>query len=99
MKSNLSAILNATTPVLVDFYADWCQPCKILAPTLTALKADLGETLKIVKIDVDKNPAISGKFNVKGVPTLILFKNKKPVWRQSGLLQKEDLLSALQPYL
>ncbi|MEA1785187.1 thioredoxin [Arenibacter sp. GZD96] len=99
MRSSFEAILSTQTPVLVDFYADWCQPCKILAPILGALKHELGATLKIIKIDVDKNQSLAARYHVRSVPTLILFKDKQPVWRQAGVLQKTDLHTALKPYL
>ncbi|MEP0264795.1 thioredoxin [Dokdonia sp.] len=91
MKSSFSQIINSETPVLVDFYADWCGPCKMLAPILKDLKEELGDAVKIVKIDVDKNQPLAAKYQVKGVPTMILYKNGKQVWRQSGVVQKEQL--------
>lgn len=91
MKSSFSKIINSKTPVLVDFYADWCGPCKMLAPILKDLKEELGDGIKIVKIDVDKNQPLAAKYQVKGVPTMILYKNGKQVWRQSGVVQKEQL--------
>lgn len=91
MKSSFSKIINSETPVLVDFYADWCGPCKMLAPILKDLKEELGDAIKIVKIDVDKNQPLATKYQVKGVPTMILYKEGKQVWRQSGVVQKEQL--------
>lgn len=98
MKSNFSEIIHANTPVLVDFYADWCGPCKILAPILKDVKAALGDAVKIVKIDVDKNPALAGKYQVKGVPTLILFKNGAQLWRQSGVLQRDEITRIIKSH-
>lgn len=98
MKSNFSTIINDTKPVLVDFYADWCGPCKMLAPILQEVKAELAETVKIVKIDVDKNQALAEKFQVRGVPTMILFKNGKQLWRESGLVQKNQLVALIQSH-
>ncbi|WGK64003.1 thioredoxin [Croceiramulus getboli] len=98
MKSNFKSIIEAQTPVLVDFFADWCGPCKALAPILKEVKASLGDQVKIVKIDVDKNQPLSQEFQVRGVPTLILFKSGKPVWRQSGVVPKEQLLQTIQQY-
>lgn len=96
MKSNFKNIINSDIPVLVDFYADWCGPCKMLAPILSDVKSELGDLVKIVKIDVDKNQAIAAQFNVRGVPTLLLFKNGKQVWRESGVIQKADLIQIIQ---
>lgn len=98
MKSNFKDIINSETPVLVDFFADWCGPCKMLAPILKSLKDELGDKVKIVKIDVDKNQPLASQYQVRGVPTMILFKNGKQLWRQSGVLQKEDLISVINQY-
>lgn len=98
MKSNFKDIIDSETPVLVDFYADWCGPCKLLAPILKEVKSELGEKVKIVKIDVDKNQPLAAQFQVRGVPTMILFKNGKQIWRQSGVLQKNDLISIINQH-
>ncbi len=96
MKSSFKKIIASETPVLVDFFAEWCGPCKMLAPILKDIKDELGANVKIVKIDVDKNQSIATEYQVKGVPTMILFKNGKQVWRQSGLLQKKDIIQVIQ---
>ena len=98
MKSSFKKIINSEIPVLVDFYAVWCGPCKILAPILKEVKHELGEAVKIVKIDVDKNQSIANKFNVRGVPTMLLFRNGKQLWRQSGVLQKNDLVGVIKSF-
>jgi thioredoxin 1 len=98
MKSNFNEIINSETPVLVDFFADWCGPCKMLAPILKDVKKELGEEIKIVKIDVDKNEALAAKFQVRGVPTMLLFKNGKQLWRQSGVLQKQEIISIINSH-
>jgi thioredoxin 1 len=98
MKSNFKEIINSETPVLVDFFADWCGPCKMLAPILKQVKDELGNTVKIVKIDVDKNQPLAATYQVRGVPTLILFKNGKQLWRQSGVLQKNELVSIINQH-
>jgi thioredoxin 1 len=98
MKSSFKDIIKSETPVLVDFYADWCGPCKTLAPILKQVKEELGDALKVIKIDVDKNKALAGKFQVRGVPTMILFKNGKQLWRQSGVLQKNELVATIKSY-
>lgn len=95
MKSNFSDIIKGEKAVLVDFHATWCGPCKTLAPILKEVKAELGDTVKIVKIDVDKNQELAGKYQVRGVPTMILFKNGQQLWRQSGVLQKADIIEVI----
>jgi thioredoxin 1 len=95
MKSNFSEIIKDEKPVLVDFHADWCGPCKMLAPILKDVKAELGDGIKIVKIDVDKNQELAGKYQVRGVPTMILFKNGQQLWRQSGVLQKAEIIEVI----
>jgi len=99
MKSSFNDIVNANQPVLVDFYTDWYGPCKMLAPILKEVKAELKDSIKIVKIDVDKNNVIASKYQVRGVPTMLLFKNGKQLWRQSGVLQKNDIISIIKQYL
>lgn len=98
MKSSFNQIINEDRAVLVDFFADWCGPCKALAPVLQDVKAALGEGIKIVKIDVDKNQALASQYQVRGVPTLILFKNGQQKWRQSGVLQKDEILNIINQY-
>ncbi|MDT0556167.1 thioredoxin [Patiriisocius hiemis] len=95
MISNFKKIITSETPVLVDFYAEWCGPCKALAPILKDVKAEMGNAVKIVKIDVDKNQPLANQYQVRGVPTLLLFKNGKQVWRQSGVIQKQELIKRI----
>lgn len=99
MKDSFSNIINSETPVLVDFHADWCGPCKMLAPILKQVKEEMGNALKIVKIDVDKNQSLASTYQVRGVPTMLLFKNGKQVWRQSGVLQKNDIVRVVQQHI
>jgi thioredoxin 1 len=91
-------ILKSEKPVLIDFFAEWCGPCKMLAPILKEVKEEVGDAATIVKIDVDKSPQAAQKFEIRGVPTLILYKGGKQVWRQSGLLDKKSLLSLIKQY-
>lgn len=89
--SNFNEIINKDKPVLVDFFATWCGPCQTMAPILKQVKDELGESVSIIKIDVDKNKALATKFQVRGVPTFMLFKNGQQVWKQAGLLTKNEL--------
>lgn len=91
MKATYEEIIRGTAPVLVDFHATWCGPCKTMAPVLDALKSELGEGIRIVKIDVDKNTDLAVRQKVMGVPTFILYKNGEEVWRDAGVQTKESL--------
>lgn len=93
--SNFGELINGEDPVLVDFYADWCAPCKTMAPILQEVKSDMGGKVRIVKVDVDKNPKAAQKFGIQSIPTLILFKDGKQKWRQSGVVQKNALIQVL----
>lgn len=96
--SNFSEIINQDKPVLVDFFAEWCGPCKMMSPILKEVKEVLADKVSIIKIDVDKNQPLSTKYQVRGVPTLILYKSGKQVWRQSGLVQKNELVSIINKF-
>jgi thioredoxin 1 len=96
MKRSFKDVISSEIPVLVDFYADWCGPCKMLAPILKEVKDELGDTIRVIKIDVDKNQSLAAKYQVRGVPTLLLFKKGKQLWRQSGVVPKKDLVQLLQ---
>lgn len=96
MKSSFKKLLASDKPVLVDFHADWCGPCKMLAPILRAVKEQMGKDIKIIKIDVDKNQPIAARYQIRGVPTMLLFRNGEIVWRQSGVVPKEHILKAIK---
>ncbi|MFN3909058.1 MAG: thioredoxin [Flavobacterium sp.] len=89
-------IINAEKPVLVDFFATWCKPCQMLSPILKEVKDSLGEEVSIIKIDVDKNQALAAQYQVRGVPTLLLFQKGQTLWRQSGVLTKQQIIHAIQ---
>ena len=84
-------LIQKDQPVLVDFFATWCGPCQMLAPILKQVKESLGERITIIKIDVDKNPEIANRYQIRSVPTLLLFKNGNVVWKHSGVASKQQL--------
>ncbi len=98
-KRSFNDIINSGRPVLVDFFAEWCGPCKMMAPALEELKKKMGDALVILKIDVDKNPSAAAAFQVQGVPTLILFQGGKAVWRQSGAMSAPQLEKVIHQYI
>lgn len=91
MKKSFNDIINQQVPVLVDFYADWCGPCKNMAPVLKQLKSELKDAVSIIKINVDTNQTLAAKYQVQGVPTFIVFKNGQQTWRQSGMQTVQQL--------
>lgn len=92
-------MIQGNIPVLVDFSAEWCGPCKMMPPILKQVKDQLGEKIKIIKIDVDKNQVLSQKYQIRNVPTLIIFKNGEQKFRQAGVIQAPQLLQLVQPYI
>lgn len=91
-------LIQSDKPVLVDFFAEWCGPCKMMAPILKEVKKEIGDAASIVKVDVDKSPQAAHEFQVQGVPTLILFKKGKVLWRQSGVVQKNGLVGVIKKF-
>ena len=91
--------INAELPVLVDFFAEWCGPCKTMAPVLSEVKRELGDSLRIIKVDVDKNPGVAGEYQVRGVPTFILFRRGEVLWRASGAMPGTELKRLLSSKL
>ncbi len=95
MNATFQDIINTDKPVLIDFYATWCGPCQMLAPILKDVKNNLGERISIIKIDVDKNQELAAMQQVRGVPTMLLYQNGKQLWRQSGVISKEEIIKTI----
>ncbi|MCC6373140.1 MAG: thioredoxin [Bacteroidia bacterium] len=95
---DFNTLINTDKPVLVDFFAEWCGPCKTMAPILKDTKQQLGDKATIIKVDVDKNQQAAAAYRVQSVPTLIMFKQGKPVWRQSGVVPAYELVKLFNQY-
>src|SRR5215831_1914988 len=97
-KETFDDIIQGSKPVLIDFSAEWCGPCKMMPPILQELRRRIGDKIRILKIDIDKSPAVSEAFNIHAVPTLILIQNRNILWRQSGVVQANQLESIINQY-
>jgi thioredoxin 1 len=98
-QANFSDLINGEKPTFVDFSAEWCGPCKMMAPILAELKSEVGDMIRIIKIDVDKNPQTAMAYQVQSVPTLMLFKDGNVVWRQSGVVPTAQLKRAVLQFV
>ena len=93
--SKFNDLINGSTPVLIDFFADWCSPCHTMTTVIKDIKSNYGEKLKVIKIDIDKNVKVADKFQVKGVPTFVLYKKGEIVWRKAGIIEKGNFIDQL----
>jgi thioredoxin 1 len=96
MKGSFNDIIQGDKPVLVDFFATWCGPCKYQGPILEELASAIGDEARIIKIDIDRNQAVAAKYNVRSVPTLMIFKNGEVKWKEAGVKEKEQLIQLLR---
>jgi len=94
-KTAFSELIAGNQPVLIDFFAEWCGPCQMMPPVLKEVKAKMGNQVKVVKIDIDKNQALASRYQVQSVPTLMIFKNGEIVWRQSGVRPAHEIVKKL----
>ena len=99
MKGNFNKLINGEKPVLIDFHAEWCGPCKTLAPIIKEVAQEMSGKVRVVKIDIDKNQALAQRYQVRGVPTLALFKDGEVVWRESGVRTKHQIVSSVEEKL
>jgi len=97
--SSFQDVINSEKPVLVDFFAEWCGPCKMMAPILKQVKAELAEDIRIIKVDIDKNPDAASAYQIQGVPTLILFQKGAVKWRQSGVVPAASIKKEISKFI
>ena len=95
MKTSFQDLITSSTPTVIDFFATWCGPCRMVTPILEDLKSELGENVRVYKIDVDQNPNLAAQYNVRSIPTIMIFKDGKMQWRESGVQSKATLKSAI----
>ncbi|WDF47392.1 thioredoxin family protein [Chryseobacterium sp. KACC 21268] len=98
MSQKFQELIQSERPVLIDFFATWCQPCKVQSSVLNSVKEQVGEKARIVKIDIDQFPSIANQYNVRGVPTLAVFKNGEMLWKESGVHDVNSLVGVLEQY-
>jgi thioredoxin len=98
-KEAFSDILEGNKPVLIDFFAEWCGPCRLMKPILTELRQRLGDKIRILKVDVDRSPVVSSAFEIQSVPTLMLIRNREILWRQAGVVQAGQLEQIISQFL
>jgi thioredoxin 1 len=98
-KQTFSELIRGDRPVLVDFHAEWCGPCKMMSPIIEQFSAEMGDTLRVIKVDVDKNPLAASAYRVQGVPTVMLFQNGEVLWRQSGVVPAHILRQVVERYV
>jgi thioredoxin 1 len=97
--ANFNDIINSEKPVLIDFFATWCGPCKMMGPILEEVSRKVGDNARVLKIDVDRNPQVAAKYQIQGVPTIMLFKNGKMLWRQSGVVRADQLVKLVNEHM
>lgn len=98
-RKSFSELIKGETPVLVDFYADWCAPCKMMPPILKELKSEMGDAINIIKIDTERNPDVAIRYQVRGIPNLILFRSGEVLWQQAGVVQMPQLKQIIEQKL